>query len=268
MALVRSNIVFWKVWKKIYNRAYTVKSGYTLTSQTRESQALLSSSNDPRVLELKRSIWKIPTIPKIRSFLWRAASGALAVAERLNTRGMQLDTRCKLCSYDSESIGHVLFTCPAAQEAWSRIGLQMTGQSSNLPLVELLQLQLKMMDEEAIPKEKRQAVPWVLWMIWKNKNSILYAETQLSLDIQIQQVLEEARLWNELNDEPDIDDTRDGLLGECKNGNLLSPDSRNVISIQTGQTRSYIVEELSSFETIQATFFIMREMLLPSHLVD
>ncbi|KAL0658434.1 hypothetical protein Bca4012_079019 [Brassica carinata] len=45
---------------------------------------------------------------KIRSFLWLAASGALAVAERLNTQGMNLVTRCKLCMVGTESIEQVL----------------------------------------------------------------------------------------------------------------------------------------------------------------
>lgn len=42
---------------------------------------------DQATLELKRKVWKIPTLPKIRLFLWRVAAGALAVAERLDTRG-------------------------------------------------------------------------------------------------------------------------------------------------------------------------------------
>lgn len=118
-----------------------------------------SSSNEQGVLDLERSICKISTIPKIRSFLWRAASGALAVAERLNTKGMHLDTRCKLCLTHSESIVHVLFKCSVAQDVWSRTGFQYTLQSSNLQLIELPNLHLKMMNEEALPTESRQAIP-------------------------------------------------------------------------------------------------------------
>lgn len=117
-----------------------------------------SSSNEQGVLDLKRSICKISTIPKIRSFLWRTASDALA-AEHLQTKGMHLDTRYKLCLTHSESIVHVLFKCSVAQDAWSRTGFQNTLQSLNLQLVELLNLHLKMMNEEALPTERRQAIP-------------------------------------------------------------------------------------------------------------
>lgn len=55
------------------------------------------------------------------------------------------------------------------------------------------------MTDGALPLQQRQAITWILWAIWKNRNSILYAETQVPLDVQVQQVREETRLWHELN---------------------------------------------------------------------
>lgn len=72
------------------------------------------------------------------------------------------------------------------------------------------------MSDDSFPAPARQAIQWILWTIWKNRNSILYAETQVSIDIQLQQACEEARVWNELN----IDKRRKyvgiGLPEECK----------------------------------------------------
>ena len=53
-------------------------------------------------------------------FLWRALSGALAVADRLNTRGMNVASICRLCQAGDETINHVMFRCPMAQEVWRK----------------------------------------------------------------------------------------------------------------------------------------------------
>lgn len=125
-----------EIWAFAPHGSYTVKSGYALASKAKESQALHSSLNEQGVLELKCLIWKTPTIPKMCSFLWRAASGALAVAERLNTHGMNLDTGCKLCLTGSESIVHVLFNCHVVLDVWSRANFENCPHHTNAQLLE------------------------------------------------------------------------------------------------------------------------------------
>ena len=209
------NAVDRELWAFSKNGAYTVKSGYELASKVKETMALQDASTQPEALELKRSIWKVPTVPKICNFLWRATSGALAVAERLNTRGMHLDSRCKLCLKDGESIEHVLFKCDVAQEAWAIAGFQPLSNFNSMSLVELMSAYLRMMSSDSIPERQRRSIPWILWAIWKNRNLILYADTQESLIFHIQQAFEETRLWNEVNlgQEP-VDNL--GLNGEKK----------------------------------------------------
>lgn len=128
--------------------------------------------------------------------MWHAASGALAVAERLNTRGLNLDLRCKICKYATESIEHVLFKCSMAQEAWSIAGFQSLPQVGNLSVLEGMSSYLHMMSDVLIPQEQRRAIIWIQWIIWKNRNMLLYADTQESLIIQVQKAMEEARIWH------------------------------------------------------------------------
>ncbi|KAL0729491.1 hypothetical protein Bca4012_025584 [Brassica carinata] len=205
-----------EIWAFTPQGSYTVKSGYALASKIKYVQGMNSLLEDPGILELKRMIWKLPTIPKIRSFLWRAISGALAVAERLNIRGMQLDSTCKLCSSGSESIVHLLFQCPVAVDVWQRMGLPLSPNHNSMQLGELLSSHLKLISDASISLQQRQAIPWILWTLWKNRNSILYADTQVSLDLQLQQACEEARVWNELISEPENTEAGGGLLNENK----------------------------------------------------
>ncbi|KAG2328332.1 hypothetical protein Bca52824_011060 [Brassica carinata] len=170
-------------------RTYTVKSGcYVVQEQD--------------VLELKKKIWKIPTILKISMFVWRAASGALAVAERFTAHGMPVDTTCELCNQGVETIRHVLFQCVKAQELCDELRVAPDQLLQDVSLIELLKESLRLITQETLEKERRQAVPWILWMIWKNRNSLLYAEIQESKSILVQKAMEEATLWHELNKSP------------------------------------------------------------------
>ncbi|KAF2570208.1 hypothetical protein F2Q70_00003297 [Brassica cretica] len=39
----------------------------------------------------------------------------------------------------------------------------------------------------------------MLWTIWKNRNSLIYPEVQVSHSVLVQTAIEEAKLWHELN---------------------------------------------------------------------
>lgn len=56
-----------EIWAYSSHGAYTVKSGYDIAVQAKERLALQQAMNTPGLLELKKKIWQIPTIPKIRS---------------------------------------------------------------------------------------------------------------------------------------------------------------------------------------------------------
>ena len=90
-----------EVWTFNKTWSYTVKSGCWLLAKINEELRGQEVVQEQAVLDLKKQIWKVPTLPKIRTFLWRAASGALAVAECLTAHGMPVDLTCKLCNHGS-----------------------------------------------------------------------------------------------------------------------------------------------------------------------
>lgn len=67
------------IWACTNHGAYTVKSGYWLLSNSEARRTANISALEQQRLALKRRVWKIATLPKIRMFLWRALSGASAV---------------------------------------------------------------------------------------------------------------------------------------------------------------------------------------------
>lgn len=153
---------------------------------------------EQEIIEVKKKIWKIKTLPKIRTFLWRAVSDALAVADRLQTRGIILDTGCKLCNSNTESINHVLFQCLPALEILQSVNFP-PDPSSIRSLCQNIKLALEMMSDVTISETNRRAILWLLWAIWKNRNSIIYAGTQISTEVITRQAIEEATIWTEVN---------------------------------------------------------------------
>ncbi|KAF2618628.1 hypothetical protein F2Q68_00038271 [Brassica cretica] len=77
----------------------------------------------PSLNSIKEKIWKTPTAPKIRNFLWKSLSEALPVAELILNRGMKVDERCQICGVEGESIQHVLFECDCARYVWALSGI-------------------------------------------------------------------------------------------------------------------------------------------------
>ena len=97
----------------------------------------------PQVEQLLwKSIWKAKTTPKLRHFRWRILSGALAVKERLRSRGINIDTTCSSCRNGREDINHVLFQCRFAQHVRSLSAVPMppSGSWSNSVFLNLYHL--------------------------------------------------------------------------------------------------------------------------------
>ncbi|KAL9812353.1 putative reverse transcriptase zinc-binding domain-containing protein [Arabidopsis thaliana] len=93
-----------------YNRngcCYTVKSGNWLISHLKQQPPPPTHEQVTRCL--KKKIWDLKTLPKIKMFLWRALSGVLVVSTCLQAHGMHTNLMCSLCQTNIESISHVLF---------------------------------------------------------------------------------------------------------------------------------------------------------------
>lgn len=106
------------IWAYTNNGSYTIKSGYWFMANYPTVPSPIATPQNERRNNLKHKVWRLKTMPKIKMFIWRVLSGVLALANRLNSRGLSLDATCKLCSSAEETINHVMFQCDAATELW------------------------------------------------------------------------------------------------------------------------------------------------------
>lgn len=126
-----------------------------------ESAGQISPQELTRIA-LKKRVWKIPTLPKIRMFLWRVISGAVAVAERLNSRGLGVEPACKLCNDGAETINHVLFQCTTASRIWADVGVALPAGVLQHSLEENVAYVFDAMQDLSKTEAIRHSIPWVL----------------------------------------------------------------------------------------------------------
>ncbi|KAD5961433.1 hypothetical protein E3N88_12906 [Mikania micrantha] len=66
--------------------------------------------------------WLNWTPPKVLCFVWRLAQNRVPTAANLVIRRIQLRSiYCSLCRLEEETVEHLFYKCPVAQETWRRI---------------------------------------------------------------------------------------------------------------------------------------------------
>lgn len=74
----------------------------------------------------KEMLWKAPTLPHIKTFIWQCTHNSIGVKECLARRSVTEDMvcPCHICRREDESILHALRDCPWAQAMWRQLGVQ------------------------------------------------------------------------------------------------------------------------------------------------
>ncbi|CAN6861486.1 unnamed protein product [Brassica oleracea] len=163
-----------KIWSHTKDGNYSVKSGYYSTIGTSENLPEVSPplASHP---DIAKQIWKTETQPKLKLFLWRLFSGALAIKSTLRRRHINVDPSCVRCCNIDETPEHLFFHCPFAQSVW---------RLSGFPCTKILDLSISMEDkfrDLLCITQNRQLDPllrsrpiWTLWRLWKCRNELIF----------------------------------------------------------------------------------------------
>ena len=63
-------------------------------------------------------IWKLETLPKIKTFLWRCVHSSIGVKTCLIMRGFVDEEGCPICQRESKTILHAFRDCPRVKQIW------------------------------------------------------------------------------------------------------------------------------------------------------
>ncbi|KAG2315720.1 hypothetical protein Bca52824_018842 [Brassica carinata] len=224
---------FW-VWKYNKHGGYSAKSGYWLKNRLTRSDEIREAEALPSLNVLKTEAWKLKAPPKIKTFFWRALSNAISAGELLVKRGIKMDPCCQACGFQGESINHILFTCPVARQVWAlanvpspRNGFDEVSHYSNFHFLFSLTCN-KMCSHQVV-----NAMPWLVWFLWKNRNSLLFDGKQANLLELVAKTFEEAEMWSlaQINEQREEEEERADLMKQAKR---WSPPPRGWLKCNIG----------------------------------
>ena len=69
-------------------------------------------------------IWKLNTLPRIKTFLWMYAHGSIGVKACLVRRRVVKEESCLICQRVSKTILHALRDCQKVKEVWRQLKIQ------------------------------------------------------------------------------------------------------------------------------------------------
>ncbi|XP_056690476.1 uncharacterized protein [Spinacia oleracea] len=128
-------------------------------------------------------IWRIDSIPKIKFFTWLAFHDRLPHRKTLFVRHMISSDVCMCCQNVTEDSIHILRDCPKAREVWEHFGI-----STNFFTTPLHQWIQSNLTHPPPPPHNQITLPWrtlfpsIIWTLWKRRNSIIFQQTQPTVE--------------------------------------------------------------------------------------
>lgn len=140
-------------------------------------------------------MWQVDTSPKVRHFMWKANNGALPVGSVLQSRGLAANLRCKRCGAVETEI-HVLFLCQFASRVWELApSLFIPAGHSITTVSQLLHHCRKMISLPPTGIGVTPLYPWILWVLWTNRNKLVFENRVFSEQESILKAIHDARAW-------------------------------------------------------------------------
>lgn len=176
------------VWLPEKSGQYSTRSGYAL--------AKVHNCNQQDPFNWKRYVWNVECSPKLRQFLWKVKNEALAVGENLIRRGIQVDGKCKRCG-ETETIFHVMFSCPTARKVWDQVpAMAIPTVSSCNSMEDLLKLGSRMIN---LPPSGLTIplYPWIFWVLWTSRNQLMFEDKSFSETEMVLKAIKAAKEWQE-----------------------------------------------------------------------
>ncbi|KAF4401820.1 hypothetical protein G4B88_013107 [Cannabis sativa] len=151
-------------WPFTPNGQYIVKSGYRVGREMNLNPTRCSNMTD--IQKWWKMIWSLHLPPRMKLFGWRVCHNWLPAKMNLKHRGMEVNTRCELCTRYDETLTHALWSCDKVKCIWKL--LPWYKQASKLGEGSMFDI-LKSL-EQIINKQDFEDTIKILWAIWENRN--------------------------------------------------------------------------------------------------
>jgi ribonuclease HI len=198
-------------WVGTKNGDYSVKSAYHLANDMGEVEKGSCSDSMPTAHQWKM-VWNIAGSRVVKAFLWQASNDILPTRANLHKKGILSDPLCPVCGLESETVVHILWSCPSASDVW----LECMKSIHKCSLTEDTFMNLLEMLQRRLDAEGMQLVAVVARLLWLRRNKLIFEGL-------FQSPADLIRLAQE-----QLQSFRIAELGGCAQGFQLSPLSNSV----------------------------------------
>jgi hypothetical protein len=159
------------IWRGTVKGTFSVKSAYYIQKEWETMQEAGCSSRQ-KASQVWKELWKldVPNVDKV--FFWRACKNILPTRENLFKRKIISDHSCPVCGIEEETISHILWQCPSAQDVWS-VGCR-KFQKSFFPTTDFIKVAEGMLMK--CDPEEFQLFVGIARRIWLRRNSLIHEE--------------------------------------------------------------------------------------------
>lgn len=156
-------------WEHTKNGIFTVTSAYHLAMEKVE-EGEASCSDNQLSRNLWKKIWDFRGSRVVKFFLWKACNDILPTKEKLFKRKVVPDPLCPICMSAPESISHILWTCPSAQDVWAECNGKL--QKSVCIDGDFIEILLKV--GQGLDEDERHLMVTVARSIWLRRNKLVF----------------------------------------------------------------------------------------------
>jgi hypothetical protein len=163
------------VWMGNKNGHYTVRSGYHFAMEgvDREEGCTSDSSG---LSQLWQKVWNFRGPRALKMFLWRACNNILPTKENLYKRKIVDNPQCDICGADTETVGHILWSCVAAKDVW--LENMKPIQKSTSAEIDFQHLFVQLFDR--LVGKDFQRFGFVARQLWFRRNKVIFDDEFLS----------------------------------------------------------------------------------------
>lgn len=133
-------------------------------------------------------IWHNCAPPRVKFFGWLLVQGRIQCRLNLVKKNVLTNSSCELCG-QGESCDHIMFHCQFALTVWTSLGIDTT----NATVAALWTVARP----TTVPKRHFPGfLLLICWLLWKQRNALVFQQVQPCHTSFWAQCREEARLWS------------------------------------------------------------------------
>ncbi|OMO49716.1 hypothetical protein CCACVL1_30833 [Corchorus capsularis] len=168
------------IWQEEKNDSYPIKIGYHVMKSNRPLRPRASATSS-HIVDKKvwNSLWNIKAPPRVKHFLWRACSKALAIKLALFHKKISPNAICPVCHDSEESIENMLLLCPWVESVWFGFIDYKIDKASITSLDEWFSAMLQHGEFYSENKESFMTeVAFTAWSMWKGRCEAVAADPE------------------------------------------------------------------------------------------